>query len=145
MAVTGNNFDSAVTAWCRKSEARMEAVLRESCQRLTNAAQANVPVDTGFLKSSAVASEGAPMPMRPDSKGVKGQNYSYDGGQVIATIANLRVGGPVFFFCYTAIYARVVEFGGPNRAARGYVRLAAQRWRSIVSQVCREARSRAST
>lgn len=142
MAVTNNNFDAAVTAWCRKSEDRMERVFRESCQRLVNEVQANVPVVTGFLKSSPVATEGSPTLIRKDAKGEKGNTYTFNLGQPVTVIASLKI-GQVFFFCYVAVYARAVEYGGPNRAGRGYVRLAAQMWKSIVAQVAREAQSRA--
>ena len=38
MAVTNQSFNTAVTAWVAKSEARMLAVLKEFCQRLVNEA-----------------------------------------------------------------------------------------------------------
>lgn len=136
MAVTNKSFSSAVDAWTRKSEDRMERVFRESCQRLINEVQGNVPVDTGYLRSSSVATEGAPTPMRADAKGQKGQTYTFVFGQTATVLAGLKV-GQTFFFCYTAVYARVVEF------RRGYVRLAAQKWKSIVREVVAEAKGRA--
>lgn len=150
MAVQNVSFSAAVDAWAKKSQARMDAVFKESCQRVSNLAVDNAPIDTGFLKSSAVASEGAPTPMHADAKPNKGGTYGFDAGQMIAVIAGLRI-GQTYFFCFTAAYSRRLEYGftgtdslgrSYNQPARGYVRLAVQQWQSIVAQVCREARAR---
>jgi len=148
MAITGVSFAAQVDDWCKASEARLEAVYKQSCQALVAevsvpvGAGGNMPVDTGFLRSSGIATEGAPTPIRKDAVPEKGHAYIFSIGQAISVISALKV-GEVFFYCFTAAYARIAEYGGENRAGRGFVRLAAQNWQSIVARVAREARSRA--
>lgn len=148
MAISNLSFSAAVDAWCQESETRLEVVFRESCQRLVAdvsvpvGAGGNMPVDTGFLRSSGVGSVGVPTPISATSKGEKGGTYTFSIGQAASVIAGLKV-GQVFFYCFTAVYSRVAEYGGQNRSGRGFVRLAAQKWQSIVSQVAQEARARA--
>ena len=126
----------------------MEAVFKGSCQALVNEAQnpvghgGNLPVITGFLRASPVASIGGPTPINRAGKGEKDQSYTWNTSPLLATLATLQT-GQVFFFCWTAVYARVVEYGGPGRVGRGFVRRAAQRWRFIVSAEVKKAKQAA--
>lgn len=148
MAVTSNSFSAAVDAWVRQTEDRMERVFKGSCQRLVSEAQTpvgaggNMPIDTGFLRSSGIATTDSPTPMNPAHTPDKDKKYTFSMGSAEGVIAGLKI-GMTLYFTWTAIYARVVEYGGPGRAGRGFVRLAAQKWQSIVAQVTQEAKSRA--
>ena len=134
------SFSAQVSDWVSKSEARVNAVRRESVQRLVTIAQTpiakggNMPVDTGFLRSSLMASTSAMPRVGEDEQGTE--------SQITLAIANWDAGQPLYLG-YTANYAAHVHWGTEGRAARLWVTLAAQRWQQIVEQVTREARSRA--
>ena len=134
-------FSAKVDDWASKSEARVDAVRRESVQRLVAIAQTpvakggNMPVDTGFLRSSLMAST-ATMPR-------VGEGAQGSESQITLAIANWDAGQPLYLG-YTANYAAHVHWGTRGRAARLWVTLAAQRWKQIVAEVARELRSRAS-
>lgn len=162
MAITSQTFSATVSEWVAKAKHRQDAVFKESTQRLISEAQrvgpskknptgdgGNMPVDTGFLRKSGVASTDGPTPIDPKGvppRTVKNENgedvkpsYTFTMGPVAAVIATLEMGMQIWF-CWTAAYARVVEYGGINRIGRGFARLAAQQWQTIVSQVAKEAR-----
>lgn len=104
-------------------------------------AAGNMPVDTGFLRSSLHASTTA-MPVIDSSAVPKeGQTYNYDAGEVEAIIAGAEPGATLYFG-YVAAYARVAEYGGENRAPRAFVRSAAQNWQQIVEQKAAEAQAK---
>lgn len=157
MAVADQSFSAQVDEWCRSTTTRMEAVFKDSCQRLVAEAQTAVsagghmPVDTGFLRASGRASTNAPQPMDPENVGEKDQKYTFNFGQTETVIASLTI-GMRFFFCWTAAYAARIEYGFTgqdslgrtfNQAGRGFVRLAAQNWPVIVRASIAEARARA--
>jgi hypothetical protein len=137
------NFKAQVEAWARKSDARLNAVFRESAQRLIAEAQTvgpsvanpgggeggKMPVDDGFLRASGQASlTGWPSgPSRPED-GLGSMDYAI-------TIAGARIGQTVYFG-WTAEYAPFME------QRYGFIRSAAQYWQSIVSGVVREAMAR---
>lgn len=138
------SFSAAVDAWVLKSKKRMEAVFKESAQRVIAEAQkpvgggGNMPVDTGFLRASIQISV-SEMPRiktksRPDPKAGAG---TYPAPQTFA-LATVQL-GQTLYVGYTASYAGFQE----NR--RGFVRLAAMQWPKIVSRVTQEARQRASS
>lgn len=129
------NFKAEVEAWARKSEARLNAVFRESSQRLIAEAQTvrgeggKLPLDTGFLRASGQASlTGWPSGPSNQDDGLGTFDYA-------ATIAGARVGQTVYFG-WTAEYARNME------QQFGFMRSAAQNWQGIVSGVVREAMAR---
>lgn len=118
----------------------MDAVRKESVQRVVTTMQTpvakggNMPVDTGFLRSSLMASTTA-MPQIRESGG--------DTGEPISLVIAGWKSGQTFYAGYTANYASHVEYGSRGRPARRFVGLAVQQWQQIVEQVAREARSRA--
>lgn len=136
------SFAAQVDAWTRETKARMTAVFRESAEDVKEAMQepvgagGNMPVDTGFLRASLVGSTNTMPAIRPDAHppddAAKGSFR--ESGQVSLVIAGAEIGDTIYLG-YTAAYARPVEYGGENRPGRGFVRLAAQRWQSIVAAV----------
>lgn len=138
------SFSAQIDDWVRKTERRTEAVFKESAQRVFASALVpvgaggNMPVDTGFLRASFQATINAPV------TGVKhrtgGTTYPVTD-QYALVIAGAKV-GDVIYGTFTANYARHVEYGTRGRAGRGFVRLAAQRWPTIVNQVVAEAKAR---
>jgi hypothetical protein len=141
------SFSAAVSGWTRKSEARLEAVYKESVQRVVSLAQqpvgagGNMPVDTGFLRASLVTSLGLDLPMIRETPTERGA-YSWSEGEIALTIAGATIDTPITA-AWTAEYARVAEYGGENRGGRRFVALAAQQWPRIVAEVAAEAEARA--
>lgn len=141
------DFAAQVEDWVRDSEALLEGVFKESCQRVFDAMTTprgyggNLPVDTGYLRASIQASNVAPPPINPKSAGNPGQSYTFNAGPVNLVINNTPLGGTVFV-CATANYARHVEFGTSKQPAALFVTQAAQRWPQIVGQVQAELKGR---
>ncbi|MFE1598187.1 HK97 gp10 family phage protein [Methylobacterium sp. ID0610] len=143
------DFLSQITEWCRQTEARAEAVFRESAQRVIGEMQGRVPVDTGFLKSSLQVSTTAPVPA--DRSPAAGTAYPYNPTAATVAIAGAQIGDRLFA-SYSAVYAPRINYGFVgtdalgrtyNQSGRHFVELAVQRWPAIVNDVCRELQSRA--
>lgn len=143
MAQVNNlQFGVTVDAWVRKTEQRMLAVFRESVQRLTSNAIARTPVDTGYLKSSVVASLQQMPQVNPNAKGVAGSSYSVDVGAIATVLAGAKI-GDVAYIGWVASYGPIIEAGHSKQAPAGFVRVSALEWPRIVSEVTQEAKGRA--
>jgi len=134
------SFSAQIDAWVNKVEGAAEAIFKESMQELVATAQSRVPVDTGFMKNSLLASTAMMPPIDPGSKPEPGATYPYTGTEISAAISGTELGDTVYLG-YTAAYARRLEFGfdGVDSLGRVYrqqplafVRLAAQDWANIV-------------
>lgn len=99
----------------------------------------NLPVDTGFLRASLVVGRG-PLTVPTTTPPEDGGSFQWDDDQVSLTIQGADL-DDVISCRYAAVYARVAEYGGPGRAPRRFVALAAQRWPNIVAEVVREAKA----
>lgn len=101
-----------------------------------------MPVDTGFLRASLLASSDA-MPQMNAAKPAGAGAYSYDSGPIALTINNAPLGGKVY--CgYSANYAVHVNYGTGKTPARLFVEQAAQQWPAIVKAVEAELSARLS-
>lgn len=135
-----NDFAAQVSDWVKNSKIAAEAIFHESAQRViqemqtTRAEGGNMPVDTGFLRASLIASNDAMPVIRSDAKPAAGSSYSYNAGPVALTINNTSLGGRIYAG-FVAAYARFVNYGTSKTPARLFVELAAQRWPEIVRQV----------
>lgn len=140
------SFTAQVDDWVKETKARMEAVFKESTQRTVEIMQTpvakggNMPVDTGFLRNSLMGGLNSPRSGNGVNSGVP---VDYDDTDIVLTIASADLEDTIYM-TYSANYARYVEYGANGRPGRGFVRLAAQRWQSTVSQVALEARQRSS-
>lgn len=127
------SFKAQVSDWVKASEARLTAVFRASVQSLvhevqkTKAEGGHMPVDTGFLRASLLASKTAMPSLKTDAKPEKDQSYPNDASSVELTIAGASPGRP-FYLGFTANYALHQEY------VNGFVRLTAQRWQEIVDK-----------
>jgi len=126
--------------WVLKTEARMEAVAKESFQRLINEAQepvtkgGNMRVDTGFLRNSGTASiDTLPIGNSVNPFTKKDEAGQWDASSQAAVINSLKI-GEIIYFGWTANYAIHRE----NKD--GFVRRAVQDWPRIVHQVSATAR-----
>lgn len=100
----------------------------------------NLPVDTGFLRASLVATLGkSPPSLSIDNPG--GRRKSYNPSAINATIAQATLDSGINFI-YAASYAYYVEMGARGRAGRRFVGLAVQRWPQIVSRSSRSLEAR---
>lgn len=152
MATTNLTFAADIDAWVKETEQRMEAVFKESTQRVIEevrkpvAKGGNMPVDTGFLRNSLMASTDGPTPIDANAKPAAGASYDKTSdalsGPVSLVIASARLGQTIWA-CFTASYAGYMEYGTSKFAGYGFVRLAAQRWPRIVDQVVKELKERA--
>jgi hypothetical protein len=132
----------------------LEVILKESAQELAETAQTtvnaggNLPIDTGFLRASLMASTASAPSIDPNAKPPKDAgpgSIPLNTGQIEAVIAGLELGEPLYL-AWTAAYARRLEYGftggdslGRYYSTRGYgfTRLAAQQWPQIVDRVAR--------
>lgn len=148
-------FVAQVDAWVAESKRRMEVVFSEACLDLAEevttpvAKGGNMPVDTGFLRASLLASAEGPAPIRPDAKPEKGSTYQ-PSGQVALVIAATKIGEKLWM-TFTAAYARRLEYGFVgqdslgrtfNQRGYGFVRLSAQRWQQLVNGAVQRVKSR---
>jgi hypothetical protein len=134
-------FQAQIDAWVAKSQRRIEAVTKESAQRVMLEANHGVPIDTGFAQASFMATLNAPtaqVTFRPSGGG----SFQRDDGAVALVIAGMDVGSDVIFGTWTASYVRYLEYGARGRPPIGFLRKAAQRWPAIVAEVTREAKAR---
>lgn len=141
------SFSANVSKWVQETKVRQTAVYRESAQRVIEEMQrpvsqgGNLPVDTGYLRASLLVTTSGALPGLTNNPG--GAAFAYDTGQTSLVIAGAEINEPITA-AYGASYARHVNYGAAGRAPRQFVGLAAQQWPRIVSEVCVEARSRAS-
>lgn len=132
-------FSATVDAWATATKERMLAVFRKSVETVINTMQTtvpnggNLPIDTGFLRASLLATLNAPtsdVVFRGDDVSVK----KWNSAQVTLVIFSAKIGDTIYAV-YTANYAAFQEFGSQGRPGRGFVRLAAQQWQQIVNRV----------
>jgi len=135
-----------IDAWTAKTEARTLAVFRQSSQSVIDemqkpvAAGGNMPIDTGFLRSSIqVSVNGAPAPTNRKASGGK---HVYNPTIASLAIAGAKLGDRIVV-SYSAVYAPFVEYGAQGRAPRGFVRTAALQWPAIVVRVTAQAKVQA--
>lgn len=133
-------FEAQVSDWVRASQERMIAVRNDAAQEIVALAQkpgpsvANpagsgggaMPIDTGFLRASLVASIGRALPTLRDNPNPDGR-FRFEQVGINLTIAGADISEPITV-AYSASYASIME----NRYA--FVRLAAQQWPRVVAQ-----------
>lgn len=140
-------FSAGVSAWVAQTKERMDAVRKESAQRVVEIMQTPVAkggrmrVDTNFLRASIVGmiGQGSFTP-RDKPEGVA--HFTYDAGAINLVIAGAKPSDAITV-CYTAIYARPREYGARGQPGDAFVRLAAQQWQRVISDVSAEAQARA--
>lgn len=136
-------FSADVGAWARKSKKRMLIVFQQSVQDVTDRMQTpvakggNLPVDTGFLRASLRGSIGTPVTGYLMKDPLK-KHYTLVSAQYTLTINKAKLGDTIYLV-YLANYAWYQEYGTQRMAGRGFVRLAAQQWQSIVADNVRKA------
>ena len=155
MAVQTVSFAAQVNDFVRQTQRRMEAVFRESAQRVVaemqkpEGAGGHMPVDTNYLRASLQMTKGAPVPLEEKSpKGGATVAYTPDAASLVIAGAEI---GETLYASYTAAYARRVNYGFEgqdslgrtyNQPGKQFVALAAQQWPKIVTDVCSDLKTR---
>ncbi len=138
-------FSAKVSAWVKETKARRDAVYRGSAKEIVALMQTprsqggNLRVDTGFLRSSLVATTSSNLPsvtLKPD--GIDA--FPYDAGPINLVINGAEISEPITVV-YTANYARPREYGANGQPPDRWVALAAQRWPQVVDQECAKAKA----
>jgi len=139
------NFKAQVDEWVFKTKNRLENVVKSSAQDVievmnqSNKKGGNMPIKTGFLRSSLRITIGGPatgLLDRPaDYNFPDGEDRSYE-----LTIAGAPLGETIYAV-YLARYAGAREYGTINSPGSGFRRLAAQQWPTIVQNNVSKARS----
>ena len=137
--VMSKTFSAQLSNWVRSSKSRLEAVVKESAQRLFEQAQTpiaqggNLPVDTGFLRSSFSVDYGS-MPSGPAQNPGK-KNHTFDNSSIALRLTGFTPGETIYAG-WTAEYAVYME------VRYAFQRRAAQNWSVIVKDVVSELKQR---
>lgn len=141
----GGQWSANLNKWATQSQKRIDAIFKESAQRVISVMQQRVPVDTGFCRASLVTSLTEMPKLLPDNvppKDAAPGSFDADSFRVDTDIARMPSDGTLYVG-YTAAYAQALEYGHSDKAPSGFVRLAAQQWPQIVKEVTAEAMKRA--
>ena len=121
-----STFTAQIKAFTEKSKEKIEAVVKQSAQEVFSIAQTpkamggRMPVDTGFLRNSLVAS-------------LNGSTVGGGADAYVMAIAGMDLGDTIFAG-WTANYARFMEYGTSKTPANYYMLSAAQQWQAIVAR-----------
>ena len=145
------SFAAQMTDWAKATEKRLEAVFRQSAQTVANevrkpkGAGGHMPVDTGNLRRSLIASNSEMPTVEPGKT-----DFADKDQNIKLTIAKTKLGGRIYLG-FQAVYARRMEYGFTgedslgrtyNQVGNGFVRLTAQRWPQIVTQTAKALQGR---
>lgn len=128
----GGDFEARIGRYTVQMKDRVKGVWKQSIIQLVDTMQARVPVRTGFLRSSLMASTAA-TPIANLKRPGNGP-FAWDRSQVTSVINSLKVGQKVFI-AYRANYTKYAENGTAYYPGHGFQRLAVQSWPSIVASV----------
>ena len=140
------SFSAQVSAFVAQSKDRMVAARNIAIEKTVEFMQTpvaeggNMPVKDGFLRSSIVFTTGGNLP-QTRQKPAEGVPYRYNADGLVLTLIGADLDDTVAAI-YTAVYARVANYGGQNRPARQFVGLAAQNWLRFVGEASVEVQAR---
>lgn len=127
------SFSADIEQFVLKSEKRLEAVVKNSIQDVTEMAQTPVAkggrmrVKTGFLRASGRAStEGFPSGPSVKPADALDNSYDFDGEAVNAVLIKMNL-GDTFYFGWSANYAAARELHD------GFLETATQNWQQFVN------------
>ena len=146
-------FLAPIDNFIRKCNFRMRATVRKACLDMVNdmqrvipeggepAGRNRMPVDTGFLRNSLVATVTGGTLEGSRTYAFSGTNA--EGGRPDSyrlAIGTLEV-GDVFTAGYTANYARFQEYGTRYMSGKFFVTSAVKRWQGYVASAALHART----
>ncbi len=119
-------FTAQIKAFADRTQEKIEAVVKQSAQEVFSIAQTpkaqggRMPVDTGFLRNSLIAS-------------LNGSTVGGGADAYVLAVAGAELGDTIFAG-WTANYARFMEYGTSKTPANFYMLSAAQQWQAIVAR-----------
>lgn len=119
-------FTAQIKAFADRAKEKMEAVVKQSAQEVFSIAQTpkaqggRMPVDTGFLRNSLIAS-------------LNGSTVGGGADAYVLAVAGAELGDTIFAG-WTANYARFMEYGTSKTTANFFMLSAAQQWGAIVER-----------
>ena len=125
---------STLDQWTKKTEKRIDAVLKDATQSVIAVAQqtkakgGRMPVDTGNLRNSLQSS-------------VAGGAMGEGASSYILVAGNMK-GGDLATFTWTAEYAAAVNNGNRGRPGAHFVEGAVDQWPAIVRASIAKAKAR---
>ena len=125
---------STLDQWTKKTERRIDAVLKDATQSVVAVAQqtkakgGRMPVDTGNLRNSLQSS-------------VAGGAMGEGASSYILAAAGMK-GGDLATFTWTAEYAAAVNNGNRGRPGAHFVEGAVDQWPAIVRASIAKAKAR---
>jgi len=125
---------STLDQWTKKTEKRIDAVLKDATQSVVAVAQqtkakgGRMPVDTGNLRNSLQSS-------------VAGGAMGEGASSYILVAGNMK-GGDLATFTWTAEYAAAVNNGNRGRPGAHFVEGAVDQWPAIVRASIAKAKAR---
>lgn len=141
------DFSAQVANWTKKTKTAQEHIFRMSVQYLADEILlpkergGNMPVDTGNLRRSLLASTSAMPAIRTGA-----ETFADNGGQIALVIAGASA-NDTLYLGFQAAYARRMEYGfvgadslgrNYNQAGNHFVSLAVQKWQQIVDKAVKE-------
>ncbi len=139
-----SSFSAVIGDWCRRVPEAIDAVLKNSAQRLAREIDAELdrmvyqapPAPsgyqrTGFLRASFVASTEAMPQLIRDNPGIE---VDADAMGPIILVINGWDGGGTLYLGYTAAYGAQVHMGANGTVPKPWVTLVSQRWQQIVQE-----------
>ena len=139
-----SSFSAVIGSWCARVPEAIDAILKNSAQRLAQEIDAELDrmvyqappspsgyQRTGFLRASFVASTAAMPQLIRDNPGAA---VNADAMGPIVLVINGWDGGGTLYLGYTAAYGAYVHFGAQGTSPKPWVTLAAQRWPVVVRE-----------
>ena len=144
------SFSKQLQGWANSTQERVEAVHKRSCEMLgdemirTKANGGNLPVETGNLEKSQVASQEA---MPKESEG------PFNGSNLGAVVATMDISKPLYIG-YTTAYAKRMNFGFVGADSKGrvynqegnhFIERAIAMWPQLVEAAIKDVKSNSKT
>lgn len=144
LGLVANSFAAVIGKWAKDIPEAIDAVFKNSAQRLTKELQGELQrlvydappspsgyKRTGFLRASLVASTEAMPQLIRDNPGVE---VNTDAMGPVILVINGWEGDQTLYLGYTARYGAMVHSGANGAAPRPWVTLVVQRWQQIVKE-----------
>ncbi len=123
-------FRAQIGKWKGKTQAKLDALARQTCFEMGQRVVQRTPVDTGFLRGSWQPSVGSPE-LAKGKLDPAGLSALSDLGVKVAGIKP----GDAFFMLNNAAYARFIEYGTSKMAGRFFVTQTVKNWQNVVDEV----------
>lgn len=119
-------FTAQIGVFADRAKEKLETVIKQSAQEVFSIAQTpkaqggRMPVDTGFLRNSLIAT-------------LNGSAVGSGADAYVMAVAGAEIGDTIFAG-WAAEYARHMEYGTSKTPGNFYMLSAAQQWQAIVAR-----------